>query len=80
LINSSRSIAQARGKTLPFLVWSSPLPPGDEAEAVNLLFCEPRWLFNGGGDLDEIDENWAVELLTWLAGVLVAPDWSVQVE
>jgi hypothetical protein len=35
-------LAQARGETLPFLVWSGSLPPGDEAEAVNLLFREPR--------------------------------------
>jgi hypothetical protein len=73
-------LAQARGKTLPFLVWSSPLPPGDEAEAVNLLFCEPRWLFNGGGDLDEIDEDWAVELLTWLFGHTLAYDVKLMPE
>jgi hypothetical protein len=67
-------LAQARGETLPFLVWSGSLPPGDEAEAVNLLFREPWWLFNGGGDLDEIDEDWAVDLLTWLFGHTLAYD------
>jgi hypothetical protein len=70
----AQELSQARGETLPFLLWSGALPDAeDELQAVNLLVGEPWWLFKGGshdpeGDLAEIDEQWALELLTWLFG------------
>jgi hypothetical protein len=75
LAQFAEELAQARGATLPFLVWSGHLPPGDEAtEAVNQLFRRPWWLFTGRGRLNEIDADWAVELLTWLFGHTLAYD------
>lgn len=74
MIELAQELGQARGETFPFLLWSGALPAAEDAvEAVNLLVSEPWWLFKGGsydpeGDLEEIDEQWAVELLTWLFG------------
>jgi hypothetical protein len=73
-------IEESRGETLPFLIWSGSLPAAsDERQAVNLLVREPWWRFTGEafnpeGELDEIDEGWAIELLTWLIGNTMAYD------
>ncbi len=70
----AEDLRRARDDTSPFLLWSGEVSPGDEADAVNILFCKRWWLFTATADLDEIDEQWAVELLTWLFGHTLAYD------
>jgi hypothetical protein len=74
-------LRRARGETFPFLIWSGPLPPaGDGDEAPNHLFRDPWWLFTESGQLDEIEENWAVELLAWLFEHTMAYDTKLMAD
>ena len=59
----------ARGAVPPWLIWSGPLPTdGDDHAAATALVRERWWEFNGRGRLDEIEEQSALELLTWVVG------------
>ena len=68
-------IAQARGNTLPWLVWSGPLlGDGDAASEATALVRRRWWQFNGEAELIEVDEISAVDALTWLIGNTMAYD------
>jgi hypothetical protein len=62
----ARDVARARRGGMPCLVWSGPLPEArGTTDGVNRLVARRWWLFNGEGQVDEIDPGWARELLVW---------------
>ena len=68
-------IAEARGNTFPWLIWSGPLlGEGEAATEATALVRRRWWDFNGEGKLDEIDEDSAIDALTWLVGNTLAYD------
>ena len=68
-------IGEARGDTFPWLVWSGPLlGEGEAATEATALVRRRWWEFNGEGELVEIDEDSAVDALTWLVGNTLAYD------
>ena len=68
----------ARGATPPWLIWSGSVlnDDGDHAAATALV-RERWWEFNGNGRLDEIQEDNALELLTWVFGHALEDDAEV---